>query len=448
VRGDGTPPDGALSQETTSARAPRRRARPRAAPPPPEADTSARSAPSDTRGHRTLLGLHRAERALRVAPDYRDDPWDQQAPRRGERDEDEFGPAWDDADAAADWDAWEGLPALPPPDARMRSDPRLLDSSGRLRGTSAARPLPAVSRHDRTVVAHAMRREATAKGTAARLRARGDMSGERPASALALSTASVPDLVAYRPAAARRRVDTRAIIETARRPWSLTRIALALLAAILAILTTHAAAGESPQPLMFSQAAAGAGSAADAPWPVNAVTARVQPETQLLRADQYDSVDQMNLWGPADCSAAVLSEVLTAYGVPGATIGHMVNELGADISPHGGLLDYEGFNKIAQLHGYRADIYMDKPLTYPQMQYLTNTLGVPVIVNVHISYGYYRFFAGGHFLVMTYGDDQGLRLVDSSEYYVKYLPMDVFKSMFTQRTVVIVPKDFQYTLPT
>jgi hypothetical protein len=91
---------------------------------------------------------------------------------------------------------------------------------------------------------------------------------------------------------------------------------------------------------------------------------------------------------------------------------------------------------------------VDKQLTYDQMRYLTNTLGIPVIVNVRISYGYYHFFSGGHFLVMTYGDDQGLRLVDSSEYYLKYLPIDVFRSMFTGRTAVIVPKDFQYTLPT
>ncbi len=378
--------------------------------------TRARSAPDGTRGHRALLSGRRAEQVLRRAPEVADDPWDE---------EDWNSRGWE---PEADWEPEAGAGLMDRYDAESR--PR--NSSGRLRANSAARPLPAVPRRERKVIARAV----------------ATVEAKPPRTALMLSTASAPDLIAYRPSRARPRVDTRAIMETARKPWSVTRISLALLAAVLAIGTTYAHAGESAQPLMFSQAAAGAGPDTDAPWPVNAVTARVQPETQLLRPDLYDSVDQMNLWGPADCSAAVLSEVLTAYGVPNATIGRMVDELGPDISPHGGLETYDGFNKVAQLHGYRADLYLDKTLTYKQMQYLTNTLGIPVIVNVHIAYGYYRFFAGGHFLVMTYGDDQGLRLVDSSEYYVKYLPMDVFNSMFTQRTTVIVPKDYQYTLPT
>jgi len=378
--------------------------------------TRARSAPEDTRSHRSLLSGRRSERVLRRAPEVDDDPWDKEE--------------WNSRDwePEAGWDSEAGAGL----EDRYDDNRRPRDSSGRLRANSAARPLPAVVRRERTGMSRAV----------------ATIEDDRPRTGLALSTASVPDLIAYRPPRARPRVDTRAIMETARKPWSVLRISLALLAAVLAVVTTYSHAGESAQPLMFSQAAAGAGPDTDAPWPVNAVTARVQPETQLLRPDLYDSVDQMNLWGPADCSAAVLSEVLTAYGVPNATIGRMVNELGPDISPHGGLLTYDGFNKVAQLHGYRADLYLDKPLTYKQMQYLTNTLGIPVIVNVHISYGYYRFFAGGHFLVMTYGDDQGLRLVDSSMYYVKYLPMDVFNSMFTNRTAVIVPKDYQYTLPT
>jgi hypothetical protein len=40
-----------------------------------------------------------------------------------------------------------------------------------------------------------------------------------------------------------------------------------------------------------------------------------------------------------------------------------------------------------------------------------------------------------------------MRLVDSSLYYVKYMPMAVFNSMFTGRTTVIVPKGYEYTLP-
>ena len=52
-----------------------------------------------------------------------------------------------------------------------------------------------------------------------------------------------------------------------------------------------------------------------------------------------------------------------------------------------------------------------------------------------------------HNLVVTCGDDQGLKIVDSSEYYIHYLPKDVFYSMFTGMTVVIVPNDYHYTVP-
>jgi hypothetical protein len=403
---------------------------------------------AETRSHRSLLSGRRAEQVLREAPEMRDDRWDDQewATRDwDERDWDERG-----GDEAAQGELRDRFSD----DADADDDATLVpafrrDSSGRLRASSAARPLPSVPRRDRKMVAHALSGQLDDTASGRTPRGMTALDARVPRTALALPTASVPDLVAYRPPRARPRVDTRAIVETARKPWSLARISLAFLAAVFAIITTYAAAGERAQPLMFSQASAVAGAGpVDVPWPVNAVTAKVQPETQLKRVDQYDSVDQMNLWGPADCSAAVISEILTAYGTPNATIGRMVNELGPDISPHGGLLTYDGFNKVAQLHGMRADLYVDKQLTYDQMRYLTNTLGIPVIVNVRISYGYYHFFSGGHFLVMTYGDDQGLRLVDSSEYYLKYLPIDVFKSMFTGRTAVIVPKDFQYTLPT
>ena len=93
----------------------------------------------------------------------------------------------------------------------------------------------------------------------------------------------------------------------------------------------------------------------------------------------------------------------------------------------------------------RADI--STTLTNNQMLYITNQLGLPLIVNVRISYGYYHFLAGGHFLIVTGGDSQGLRIVDSSEYYIHYLPWSVFDSMFTHHEVLIVPKSYTYTLP-
>lgn len=177
------------------------------------------------------------------------------------------------------------------------------------------------------------------------------------------------------------------------------------------------------------------------------VAARVQAFTQGRRADLYNSQAQFNQWWGAACSAAVLAEVLSAYGVPNATIGKMIDELGPDISPSWGLTSYDAFNKVAAKHGFRADIYVDRHLTYHQMQYLTNTLGLPVIVNVRASTGYYHYLSGGHFMVMTGGDGNAIRLVDSSLYYIKSLPLGTFNGMFRQRTVVIVPVDYHYDLP-
>jgi predicted double-glycine peptidase len=177
------------------------------------------------------------------------------------------------------------------------------------------------------------------------------------------------------------------------------------------------------------------------------VAANVQAFTQGKRVDLYNSVDQFNQWWGSACSAAVLAEVLSAYGVPNATIGRMIDELGSDISTRYGLMTYAGFNKVAQKHGFRADIYVDRHLTYHQMQYLTNTLGLPVIVNVRATTGYYHYLSGGHFLVMTGGDSKSIRLVDSSLYYIKSLSLSTFNWMFRQRTVVIVPADYHYDLP-
>ena len=252
---------------------------------------------------------------------------------------------------------------------------------------------------------------------------------------------SVPDLVAWRPPmpVQRKPVYTRTI-ETARRhPWSVSRICLALIAIGVTLLLSITGVGEPSQPLMAFYNAQAAGANAQN------IAALVKPLTQGKLVNQYDSTAQYNEYWGAACSAAVLAETLTAWGVKGATIGHMIDELGSTISPYGGLLSYSGFQKVASLHKMRSD-YRDN-LSYKQMMYITNTLHLPLIVNVRISYGFYHFFSGGHFLVMTAGDSQGLRLVDSSLYYVTYMPLSVFNSMFTGRTVLLLPSDYTYNLP-
>lgn len=328
--------------------------------------------------------------------------------------------AWDEYERNGE--DWNGYPD--------DDDPGV--STGRNRTQSSARPL-ALARLDATIEREVYRDDDRYD--------RDDYQDPVPASRALVSTDSVPDLVAWRPPmpAARKPIHTRAI-ETARRnPWSLSRIALTLIVVSVTLVISLTNVGEPSQPLMQFYNAQAAGANA------SSIADKVQPLTQGKRVDQYDSVAQYNEYWGAACSAAVLAETLTAWGVPSATIGHMIDELGANISPNGGLLSYRGFQQVAAKHGMRSDFREN--LTYKQMLYITNTLHLPLIVNVRISYGFYHFFSGGHFMVMTAGDSQGIRLVDSSLYYVHYMPLSVFNSMFTGRTVLLVPSDYTYTLP-
>lgn len=250
---------------------------------------------------------------------------------------------------------------------------------------------------------------------------------------------SAPDLVAYRPARPRARRATERLIQSARNPWTVARLILALAASILGFLHAPLQMGEASQPLQVAQAQVGL-------LPGASITSLVKPETQLKRPDLYDNYAQFQQWGGAACSAAALSEVLTAYGVRDATIGREIDELGNYISPNWGLLSHHAFAVIAARHGLRAD--ESTSWTYNQIVYVSQQLGIPVIVNVRITYGYYSFFSGGHFLVVVGGDSQGLAIVDSSEYYIHYLPKDVFYQMFTGYSAAIAPADDHYNLPT
>lgn len=268
-----------------------------------------------------------------------------------------------------------------------------------------------------------------------------------PPTATALDIPDVPDLALYRPARPRYypRVDTRALVRRARSPWSLTRLVLAVASISLALFTAFTQVGEAHQPLMDAfQVTAGSHEA-------RSVASLVQPETQMMSPDLYDSRQQFEDWGNAACSSATLSEVLTAWGVQGATIGKLIDVMQPDVSLNGGLLRASGYQRGAKAFGYRADLKGipgtgDPSLSYDQLLHVTNDLGLPVVVNVRISWGYYHFFDGGHFLVVTGGDAQGLKIVDSSEYYIHYLSKDVFYSMFTGMTVVIVPQDYHYSV--
>ena len=229
----------------------------------------------------------------------------------------------------------------------------------------------------------------------------------------------------------------------ARSRWRMARYVLAVIALVAAVITTIATTGQwGQQPSSQIKAESG---------PVKVIAQQVRPLTSLLVPQQYDSRSQYNLYSGAACSPTVLAEVLTAWGVPNITIGRMIDELGSYLSPTDGLLDQAGFQAVAAKHQMRADISWH--MTYDQILYLTNVLGIPVIVNFRSCSGYYFYLCGGHFLAVTGGDENGVHVVDSSEYYMKYLTRSTFDSLWywrgdgTAMTVVIVPQNYQYTLP-
>jgi hypothetical protein len=311
--------------------------------------------------------------------------------------------------------------------SQFDDDDDTMTTTARSRAQSVARPL-ALTHLQQAVepVAVQNRAQSTYQGNARAL----------------VAADSVPDLVAWRlpVPVVRKPVYTRAIETAHRHPWSVSRSALVIIAIAVTLLLSVTKVGEPAQPLMqfFNVQSAGASA--------QSIADLVQPLTQGRLVDQYDSVAQYNTYWGAACSAAVLAETLTAWGIHGATIGRMIDELGNYISPYGGLLSYAGFQRVAALHGMRSEFREN--LTYNQMLYIINKLHLPLIVNVRISYGFYHFFSGGHFLVMTAGDSQGVRLVDSSLYYVHYMPLSVFNSMFTGRTVLLTPQDYIVSLPT
>jgi hypothetical protein len=347
---------------------------------------------------------------------------------------DEWAGRWQDWDDEEDVEPWDEDFAAHDADWGAAHDwddsgeSRAITSS-RSRARSAARPLTAEVTAARALVPVAHESPLTPQAPS-------------PAGRSLVSQQSLPLVTTIKPRAVaprRPRLNTEMLVRQARSPWNVARLLLALVALVAAGWSATAKAGEPPQPLM-----AGFSVTSDS-HSVPTIASLVQPFTQFERTDLYDSEAQYWDWRDAACSAAVSAETLTAWGVKGATIGSLIDAIGPDISLDGGLLREEGFQRGAAHFGFRADIHHD--LTYNQILYLANQLGIPVIVNVRISYGYYHFFDSGHFLVVTGGDDQGVRIVDSSLYKIHYLPLDIFNAMFTHREFILVPQDYKYTIP-
>lgn len=174
--------------------------------------------------------------------------------------------------------------------------------------------------------------------------------------------------------------------------------------------------------------------------------------TQIDPTIGYDSPDQYKRYSGAACSAAAMSSVLLAWGDPQGHIGKIIDDMGNYLSPTGGLQSPQGFAQVANKHGY--NVWMSFDVTAAQIAQIVNTQGIPVIIGVRYRPGsglfsnYYRYFAPGHFLVVTGADANGFQIVDNSTYYVHYLSTADFMALWDRpHAVVFTPQNYQWQPP-
>jgi hypothetical protein len=177
------------------------------------------------------------------------------------------------------------------------------------------------------------------------------------------------------------------------------------------------------------------------------VVDRVPTFIQIDPTIGYKSQQQYDTYSNADCSAAATSEVLTAWSDPNGSIGQVIEDMGDAISPSGGLVNFDGFRRVAQKHHF--GITQTDNITTAQLAQIVTAQGLPVIIGVRDTYGgYYRYFAPGHFLVVTGADANGFRIVDSSTYFVHYLPTDTFVSLWDHpRAVILYSEGYGFQMP-
>lgn len=174
--------------------------------------------------------------------------------------------------------------------------------------------------------------------------------------------------------------------------------------------------------------------------------------TQIDPTIGYDTPDQYKRYSGAACAAAAMSSVLLAWGDPQGHIGRVIDDMGDYLSPWGGLQSPQGFAQVGQKHGY--NVWMSYDVTAAQVAQIVNTQGIPVIIGVRYRPGsglfsnYYRYFAPGHFLVVTGADANGFQIVDNSTYYVHYLSISDFMALWDRpHAVVFTPQNYQWQPP-
>ncbi len=201
--------------------------------------------------------------------------------------------------------------------------------------------------------------------------------------------------------------------QTTRPTHGLARAAL-LMAATQAGLT-RAADGAS-----FSALLERARRAGDPPRGAGAV-----PRVDQTDPREYDSPEQARVWGPATCSAASLTAVLRARGVP-VRVADVLRAMPGAITPQQGLVSRPGLVAAAHRFGLTA---RDDVASYAALQQATAT-GQPVLVDVTNAR-----FPEGHWVVVTAADDHGLTITDSSGYRLTSLTREEFLAAWSGKGI-------------
>lgn len=176
------------------------------------------------------------------------------------------------------------------------------------------------------------------------------------------------------------------------------------------------------------------------------ITNRVPTFIQIDPTIGYKSNAQYQEYSGGDCGAAATAEVLTAWGDRTGNIGQVIDDMGNDLTS-GGLQNREAFQRVATAQHF--NITMTDSISAAQLANIVSVQGIPVIIGVRDNFGgYYSYFAPGHFLVVTGADANGFNIVDSSTYFVHYLPIKTFMDLWDHpRAIILTPQNYNFQMP-
>ena len=152
-----------------------------------------------------------------------------------------------------------------------------------------------------------------------------------------------------------------------------------------------------------------------------------------LDPNQYASNQEFTTWAYSACSTAALTEVLDAYGHHYRVTDVLKVEAGIDeITPQLGLLDEAGIQQTAAQFGFKTTWGHNRSLD--QIINIANQ-GRPVIVSFPPDR-----YAGGHLLVVTGGNNNIIKLADSSLWNRQSLSRAQFLQWWEGFYAIVTPK--------